>query len=81
ATIRERNQIRRQVSALSAEGRLSAIVLVVLPIVVFLLVGFIQPAYFTSFFTTIWGVLGLILAFTLLVIGSIWMFAVTRVKF
>ena len=81
ATIRERNQIRRQVSALSAEGRLSAIVLVVLPIAVFLFVSFIQPAYFASFFSTIFGVLGLIVAFILLVIGSVWMFAVTRVKF
>ena len=35
-TIRERNQIRRQVSALSAEGRLSGIILVALPIGVFL---------------------------------------------
>ncbi len=34
-TIRERNQIRRQVKALSAEGRLSGIILVALPIVVF----------------------------------------------
>ena len=35
ATIRERNQIRRQVKALSAEGRLSAIILITLPIAVF----------------------------------------------
>ena len=35
-TIRERNQIRRQVAALSAEGRLSGIILVVLPIALFL---------------------------------------------
>ena len=47
-TIRERNQIRRQVSALSAEGRLSAIVLVALPIVVFLFLAVIQPTYFAA---------------------------------
>jgi tight adherence protein B len=81
ATIRERSQIRRQVAALSAEGRLSAIVLVVLPVVVFILVGFLQPAYLATFFGTIWGLLGLGFALLLLIIGSVWMFAVTRVRF
>lgn len=80
-TIRERNQIRRQVSALSAEGRLSAIVLVVLPFAVVLFVSLIQPTYFAIFFTTIPGIVALVVAFVLLIIGSIWMFAATRVKF
>jgi tight adherence protein B len=35
-TIRDRNQLRGQVRALSAEGRMSAIVLIALPIVMFL---------------------------------------------
>ena len=46
-TIRERNEIRRQVKALSAEGRLSAIVLVALPIVIFLVLLIVQPTYFS----------------------------------
>ena len=48
-TIRERNQIRRQVKALSAEGKLSAIVLGALP---FAIIGFISmtnPAYLAKF--------------------------------
>ena len=44
-TIRERNEIRRQIRSLSAEGRLSAIVLIVLPFVVFGLILIIQPNY------------------------------------
>ncbi|WP_210480632.1 type II secretion system F family protein [Naasia sp. SYSU D00948] len=80
-TIRERNQIRRQVKALSAEGRLSAIILILLPIVVtgFLLV--IQPGYFANFFSNIFGILAIVVAVVLLVLGSIWMLAVVRVKF
>ena len=48
-TIRERNQIRRQVKALSAEGKLSAIVLGALP---FGIVGFVSmtnPGYMAKF--------------------------------
>src|SRR5207248_5003984 len=44
-TLREREQVRRQIKVLSAEGRLSAIILVALP---FLLAGYISivnPGY------------------------------------
>jgi tight adherence protein B len=80
-TIRDRNEIRRQVKALSAEGRLSAIVLVALPIVVFLFLLIVQPAYFTAFFENILGVLALIVAAVLLIVGSIWTALTVRVKF
>lgn len=80
-TIRQRNEIRRQVKALSAEGRLSAIVLVALPIVVFLFLAVVQPTYFTVFFRTPIGVIALIVAFLLLIIGSIWIAFTVRVKF
>ena len=56
-TIRERNQIRRQVRALSAEGRLSAIILVALPIGVFLFLLFVQPTYLSFFFTNLIGII------------------------
>ncbi len=81
ATIRERSQIRRQVVSLSAEGRLSGLVLVALPFFVFAAVLVIQPAYFTIFFTSIVGVLALVAALILLGVGAFWMSAVTRVKF
>ncbi len=81
ATIRERNQIRRQVKALSAEGRLSATILSILPGVVFLAVLVIRPDYFAIFFETVIGVMALVLALLLLGVGIFWMFRVTRVKF
>ncbi|MDQ0894598.1 type II secretion system F family protein [Agromyces ramosus] len=80
-TIRDRNEIRRQVRALSAEGRLSAIVLIALPIVVFLFLIIVQPAYFNAFFTTPLGVVALILAVVLLIVGSIWTALAVRVRF
>ncbi|MRX43310.1 type II secretion system F family protein [Agromyces kandeliae] len=80
-TIRERNQIRRQVRALSAEGRLSGIILVVLPVAVFLFLLWVQPGYFVPMFTSLIGWIALFIAFLLLVGGTIWMFFTVRVKF
>lgn len=80
-TIRERNQIRRQVKALSAEGRLSAIVLIALPIGVFAFLLLTQPDYFSGFLSHIFGILALIAAVVLLVVGSLWLMVVVKVKF
>jgi Flp pilus assembly protein TadB len=80
-TIRERNQIRRQVRALSAEGRLSGIILVALPIGVFTFLAITQPGYFVPFFETLAGIIALIVAGLLLIVGTIWIALVVRVKF
>ncbi|MGX5697109.1 type II secretion system F family protein [Agromyces soli] len=80
-TIRERNQIRRHVKALSAEGRLSAIILVALPIGVFLFMLVTNPTYLTPFFTSIFGMIALVIAVVLLIIGTIWVSFAVRVKF
>ncbi|GLI26843.1 hypothetical protein ARHIZOSPH14_10850 [Agromyces rhizosphaerae] len=80
-TIRERNEIRLKVKSLSAEGRLSAIILLLLPIAVFLGVLILQPAYFAPFFTTLIGWAALVLAVVLMIIGIVWMLAVVRVRF
>ena len=80
-TIRERNQIRRQIRALSAEGRLSAIVLIVLPFAVFGAILLTQPQYLAVFFTSIWALLALVVAVVLLIIGIVWMLAVVRIRF
>lgn len=80
-TIRERNQIRRQVKALSAEGKLSAYVLIALPIGVFAFLLFTQPTYFSGFLTNVFGILALLVAVMLLIVGSLWLMVVVRVKF
>lgn len=80
-TIRERNQIRRHVRALSAEGRLSAIILVALPIGVFLFLLVVNPGYVSFFFTNLVGIIALIVAFILLIVGTIWVSFSVKVKF
>lgn len=81
STIRQRNEIRRQVAALSAEGRLSAIILIVLPIALFLFFVLTQPRYSEVFFHNIIGFLALGVAALLMVIGSIWVSLVVKVRF
>jgi Flp pilus assembly protein TadB len=80
-TIRERNEIRRQVKGLAAEGKLSAWILILLPIGVFTFLILTQHNYLTGFFGSIWGILALVVAVILLIVGSVWMMVVVKVKF
>jgi tight adherence protein B len=81
-TIRERNQIRRQISALSAEGRLSAWVLLALP---FGVGGFIwmtnRPylAELTQGGPLGWGLIGT--GLLLMTVGVIWIRNLVKLEF
>jgi tight adherence protein B len=80
-TIRERNAIRRQVKALSAEGKLSAIVLMALP---FGVVGFISltnPGYVAKFTQSLTGYAMLAGAVFMLLVGGLWLRSTVRIKF
>jgi tight adherence protein B len=80
-TSRERNQIRRQVKALSAEGKLSAYVLMALPFGIAGFLMFSNPGYMTKFTSSLFGY-GLIGAcVVLLVIGALWLRKVVSFKF
>lgn len=80
-TIRERNEIRRQVKALAAEGKLSAWILILLPIGVCSFLLLTNPAYFAGFLGNVIGIAALVVAVILLILGSLWMMAVVKVKF
>lgn len=82
ATIRERNQIRRQVKALSAEGRLSAYVLLALPFGVGFFIYLTNRPYLaelTEGGLLGWGLIGTGLA--LMVVGVVWMRRIVRIEF
>ena len=80
-TIRERNAIRRQVKALSAEGKLSAVVLMALPfgIVAFLLVT--NPAYLAGFTEGLAGYVMIALVVVLLTVGGLWLKKTVAIRF
>jgi tight adherence protein B len=80
-TIRERNQIRRQVRTLSAEGRISANVLIALPVAIAGLLAFVSPDYVKLFVTTPIGMVLIGISVVLFVIGVLWLRQITKIKF
>jgi tight adherence protein B len=72
-TLRERATMRRQIKVLTAEGRLSAWVLTLLPIGIGLYMGAVNPSYIGILFTTTVGWVMTITALSLLVLGVLWM--------
>lgn len=81
STIRDRTHLKRQVDALSAEGRLSAIVLGALPILVFVAFSVINPGYMGKFGDSLFGMLMLAGAGLLLVIGLLWLRVLVKIKY
>jgi tight adherence protein B len=80
-TIRERNQIRRQVATLSAEGRISANVLIALPILIAIILAVVSPTYITALITSPIGLLLIGASLVLFAVGIIWLRAVVKVQF
>jgi tight adherence protein B len=80
-TIRERNQIRRQVTALSAEGKLSAYVLMALPFGIAGFLAFANPKYLAKFTESLLGYCLIGAAVLLLVVGALWLRKVVSFKF
>jgi tight adherence protein B len=80
-TIRDRNQIRGQVRALSAEGRISALVLIALPVVMFVGLTLFNPTYTKVFTSTLPGYLMIAAAAVLLSVGGFWLSRLIKPKF
>jgi len=80
ATIRDRAALRRQVSALTAEGRLSAIILIALPFVEGIVLWAVNPTYMNILFTTTSGRILLAGGLLLLLIGSFWLTRAMKVE-
>ncbi len=81
ATIRERTQIRRQVKALAAEGKLSAYVLMALPIGIFGFLLVTNPSYMGQLLQSGLGIAMLAVAVLLLCVGGFWLSRVVKIKF
>jgi tight adherence protein B len=80
-TIRERNAIRRQVKALSAEGKLSAIVLMALPFGVTAFLSISNPTYLAKFTQSLTGWVMVAVALAMLVVGGLWLKKTVAIRF
>jgi tight adherence protein B len=79
-TMRERASLRRHVRALSGEGRLSAYILIALPLLVGGWLFFSDAGYMRPLYTTPLGLVMLIGGAVLVVVGTFWMRNVIRVE-
>ena len=78
-TMRAREQQRRHIRALTAEGRLSAVVLAALPLLFAGYLAVVRPEYLSVLVSTPLGVAMSLIALTLLVGGAWWMRLLIRV--
>lgn len=79
-TIHEREQVARQVQALTAEGRLSAIILMVMPFLLALTLWTLNPGYISLLVTTTmgWAMIGG--ALLLMLVGAIWLRKIVKIE-
>jgi tight adherence protein B len=80
-TIRDRTQLRRQARALSAEGRVSAVVLLAMPVVIGVGLQLTSPEYMSRLTGSGTGVMMLATAGLLMVVGAVWVRRVVTVRF
>jgi tight adherence protein B len=80
-TIRDRARIRQQVSALSAEGRMSAWVLMLLPFGLIGMMSVTNPTYLSPLFDSGTGHVLLGVGAVLLVIGGLWLKRIVKPVF
>ena len=79
-TIRERYSLKRQIRALSAEGRLSSIILAVLPILLFMALMLLNPTFLKPLYTTTVGLMMLAGSAVLMILGVFWLKKITDIK-
>lgn len=80
-TIRGRAEIKRQVASLAADGKLSAIVLMLLPFVVALFLTFLSPAYIGRLTSSTIGWIMIAAGAFMLTIGGVWLNKLINIKF
>jgi tight adherence protein B len=79
-SVRERQELRRELKALTAQARLSRWVVTALPPLVAGAIAVINPGYIESLFTTSTGVTLLFISAGLLTVASVVMRAITNIK-
>ena len=80
-TVRDRTRIKLQVSSLSAEGRLSAVVLMILPFGLGAMMAVTNRSYMNPLFTTATGYKLLAVAAALLTVGGLWLKKIVKPTF
>ena len=78
--IRERQKIAGTVRVLSAEGRISAVVLSLLPFALAALLGVMNPGFIARLWTDPMGLQWVYVSLTLMAIGILWMWRLIQIR-
>jgi len=79
-TIRDRYSLKRQIRALSAEGRLSSLILSILPVLLFAALLVFNPLFLRPLFTTRLGIMMMAGSAVLMIFGVFWLKKITEIK-
>lgn len=80
-TIRERSEIKGQVRSLSAEGKMSAYVLMAMPIAVAIMLTFVNPGYMDVFVEKPIGIAMMVTSLVMFICGGFWLSRTVKIKF
>jgi len=78
-TMMHRNRLRREMKALTAEGRISAIVLGSLPLALFAFLFTTNRTYLEPLFTSAAGIIAIVAAIGLMLAGAFWMTRIVKI--
>jgi tight adherence protein B len=79
ATVRDRARLKRQVRVLSAEGRVSAVILVALPLFMATFFMLFKRDYLRPLYTSHGGDVAIALGIIMIIIGWLWMRKLVKV--
>jgi len=79
-TIRQRETVKRHIKGLTAEGRLSAVILYALPFIQGAAMFYINPTYMSLLFTNILGWGMIIMAALMMIVGAIWLKSIISIE-
>ena len=79
-TIRDRYSLKRQIKALSAEGRLSSLILTILPILLFAALLVFNPLFLRPLYTTGLGIMMMAGSAVLMILGVFRLRKITEIK-
>lgn len=80
SVIRERLRIHRKVSALTAQGRLQAIVIGIMPFALMFMMSYIVPDAMSAFFESVIGIISCVVAIILVIVGFLSIKKITSIK-
>lgn len=80
-TIRERQRIKNEINTLTAQGRLSGIIIMAMPVVLGVMIYVFSPDYIMELFNTLIGRILLVVAFVSQILGWIFIRKIVNIDF